>query len=214
LTEPPLVSLVTPTFNRVQFLPETVKSILDQNYNNIEFTIVDDGSTDTTGEYLATLPPKVKVLRQSNAGQVAALTAGWDASRGKYLGYLSDDDVLLPGAVAELVKHLEAEPEAAAAFPNANLIDQIGRIVRERVSRPFCLKGLAIDQECYIGPGAIIRRSVYDTVGGWDSHCKLGPDREFWLRVGSVGRIDFSSEVLALYSVHSGSLSINGICVG
>jgi glycosyltransferase involved in cell wall biosynthesis len=211
LTELPLVSLVTPTYNRAKFLPETVKSVLEQSYSNIEFIVVDDGSTDATDKYLATLPPQVKVLRQSNAGQVAALTAGWSASCGKYLSYLSDDDVLLPAAVAELVKHLEAEPEAAATFPNTNLIDQNGRIVRERLGRPFCLRGLAIEQECYIGPGAIFRRSVYDTVGGWDSLCKLGPDREFWLRVGSVGRIDFNPEVLALYRVHSGSLSINGI---
>ncbi|MGY4357876.1 glycosyltransferase involved in cell wall biosynthesis [Bradyrhizobium sp. i1.7.7] len=124
LTELPLISLVTPTYNRSKYLPETVNSVLNQSYPNIEFIIVDDGSTDSTGEYLATLPPTVKVLRQSNAGQVAALTAGWGASTGTYLGYLSDDDILLPDAVATLVKHLEAEPEAVATFPNTNLIDQ------------------------------------------------------------------------------------------
>lgn len=75
LTELPLISLVTPTYNRAKYLPETVNSVLNQSYRNIEFIVVDDGSTDSTGEYLATLPSKVKVLRQSNAGQVAALTA-------------------------------------------------------------------------------------------------------------------------------------------
>lgn len=211
MPELPLISLVTPTFNRSKFLPATVNSVLSQEYPNIQFIVVDDGSTDATGEYLATLPPTVTVLRQANGGQVAALTAGWSKSRGKYLGYLSDDDILLPAAVATLVKHLEAHPEAVAAFPNTNLIDQNGRVVRERAGRPFSLEELAIEQECYIGPGAIFRRSVYDTVGGWDPRCKLGPDREFWLRVGCLGRIDFNPEVLALYRVHSGSLSISGI---
>lgn len=211
LTELPLISLVTPTYNRAKYLPETVNSVLNQSYRNIEFIVVDDGSTDSTGEYLATLPSKVKVLRQSNAGQVAALTAGWDASTGTYLGYLSDDDILLPDAVATLVRHLEAEPDAVATFPNTNLIDQNGRVFRERGGRPFSLAELVIEQECYIGPGAIFRRSVYDAVGGWDPQCKLGPDREFWMRVGCLGRIDFNPEVLALYRIHTGSLSISGI---
>ncbi len=75
LRELTLVSLVTPTFNHANLLPETVNSILTQNYSNIQFIVVDDGSTDATSEYLATLPPRMIVLRQSNAGQVAALTA-------------------------------------------------------------------------------------------------------------------------------------------
>lgn len=72
LTELPLIRLVTPTYNRAKYLPETV---LNQSYRNNEFIVVDDGSTDSTGEYPATLSSRAKVLRQSNAGQVAALTA-------------------------------------------------------------------------------------------------------------------------------------------
>ena len=64
LTELPLMSLVTPTYDRSKYLPETVNSVLNQNYRNIEFIVIDDGSTE---EYLATLPPRVKVVRQSNA---------------------------------------------------------------------------------------------------------------------------------------------------
>ncbi|WP_426419392.1 glycosyltransferase family 2 protein [Bradyrhizobium genosp. A] len=110
LTELPLISLVTPTYNRAKHLPETVNSILNQSYRNTEFIVVDDGSTDSTGEYLATLPSRVKVLRQSSAGQVAALTAWWNASTGTYLGYLSDDDTK---AMSRLVR-AEIPPSAEA----------------------------------------------------------------------------------------------------
>lgn len=128
MTELPLMSLVTPPCNRAKYLPATVDSVLNQSYPHVEF-IVDGGSADTTGEYLATLPPSAEVLRPSNGGQVAALTAGWGASTGTCFGYLNDDDMLLPDAVATLVKHLEAEPEAVATFPNTNLIDQNGLFV-------------------------------------------------------------------------------------
>ena len=73
LTELPLKSLVSFTHNRSKYPPETVNSILNQNCRNVEFIVVDDGSTDATGEYLATLPPRVKVLRQPIARLVGRL---------------------------------------------------------------------------------------------------------------------------------------------
>lgn len=207
----PLVSIITPTFNRVGLLPETIKSILNQTWEKIEYIVVDDGSTDGTRDYLATLPPRVTVLTQANAGQTAALSAGWSRARGDYLGYLSDDDILPPDVVTRIVNHLESHPDAAAAFPNSNLIDLKGRVVQERVNRPFELSAVAIDHECYIGPGALFRRSVYEQVGNWDPNCRLSPDMEFWTRVGSLGRIDFLEDVVALYRIHSGSMSVRGI---
>lgn len=75
LTELPLISLVTPTYNRAKYLPETVNSVLNQSYRNNEFIVIDDGSTDSTGEYPATLPSRANDIRHSNAGQVAAFTA-------------------------------------------------------------------------------------------------------------------------------------------
>lgn len=207
----PLVSIVTPTFNRVGLLPETINSILNQTWPNIEYIVVDDGSSDGTADYLATLSDRVTVIRQANAGQTAALSAGWALARGKYLGYLSDDDILLPDVVTSIVRHLENEPGAAAAFPNSNLIDHKGRAVQERVGRPFTLRSVVVDHECFIGPGALFRRDVYEKTGNWDPKCRVAPDMEFWTRVGSIGRIDFLSDVIALYRIHAGSLSVHGI---
>jgi GT2 family glycosyltransferase len=207
----PLVSIVTPTFNRVDLLPETIDCILNQTWPNIEYIVVDDGSSDGTSDYLATLPARVTVIRQANAGQTAALSAGWATASGKYLGYLSDDDILLPDVVTSIVGHLENEPDAAAAFPNSTLIDHKGRVVEERVARPFVLRSVAVDHECFIGPGALFRRDIYEQVGNWDPKCRLSPDMEFWTRVGSFGRIDFLPDVLALYRIHAGSLSVRGI---
>ncbi|SHM79737.1 glycosyltransferase [Bradyrhizobium lablabi] len=207
----PLVTIVTPTFNRLNLLPETIHSILNQTWTNIEYIVVDDGSSDGTHEYLATLSDRVTVITQANAGQTAALSAGWATASGKYLGYLSDDDILLPDVVTRIVSHLENEPNAAAAFPNSTLIDEKGRIVQERVSRPFVLKSVAVDHECFIGPGALFRRVVYQQAGNWDTKCRLSPDMEFWTRVGTFGRIDFLPDALALYRIHTGSLSVRGI---
>lgn len=207
-TNAPVVSLVTPTYNRHAMLRDTIDSVLKQTYPNIEYIIVDDGSTDETGKFLSTLPDSIRVIRQLNAGQVAALTAGWDASTGQYLSYISDDDLLFPGTIAALVAHLESNPEALAAFPNADMIDEIGRTVRQRVCRPFSHEALVVEQECYIGPAPVFRRSAYEKIGPWDDRFSLAPDREFWMRLGAVGRIDFVPEVLVQYRVHPASVSV------
>lgn len=203
-----VVSVVTPTFNRVGLLRKTVSSILDQTVAGLEYIIVDDGSTDGTAAYLEALPTSIKIIRQANGGQVRALLEGWREAQGRYLTYLSDDDLLVPNALAKLTAHLDAHPQTVAVFPNADLVDLDARVVQHSVCRPFSLEELAVKQQCFIGPGAVFRRSVYQDIGGWDSVCRLLPDLEFWTRVGSVGTIDFLQDVLALYRIHPGSLSV------
>lgn len=211
VTEPVLsivVSVVTPTYNRAGLLQETVESVLRQSYRELEYIIVDDGSSDGTSAYLDSLPPSIKVIRQSNAGQVAALTEGWRQAQGRYLAYLSDDDLLLPDALAKLASHLDRSPQSSVVFPDSDLIDFEGRVVQRNVCRPFSLSALAVDQQCFIGPGALFRQSMYIKAGGWDPSCRLLPDMEFWTRMGSLGSIDFLPEVQALYRIHSGSISV------
>ena len=203
----PLVTLVTPTFNQAEYLAETMESVLAQTYPAIEYLVIDDGSTDNTRDVLARYDGRVTWRTQSNAGQVRTLNESWDQARGDYIGYLSSDDTLRPEAVARLVAYLEASPGAACAFPDADLIDSTSTIVRRRVCRPFDLAATLVEQECYIGPGALFRRSSYEAVGGWRTDLKLAPDREFWVRLARTGLIDFLPEVLAGYRIHSESIS-------
>lgn len=203
-----VVSIVTPTFNRKELLKTTVESILSQSYPAVEYIIVDDGSSDGTADYLDTLPAHIKVIKQQNAGQVNALVAGWYRAQGDYLAYISDDDILPPQAIETLVDHLDRNPQTVAVFPNSHLIDLDGRIVQKSVCKPFSLRELALEQQCHIGPGAVFRRSAYLSTGGWDPLCRLLPDLEFWMRLGSLGPIDFLADQFALYRVHLGSLSV------
>lgn len=203
----PLVTIVTPTYNQANYLAETMESVLAQTYPAIEYIVIDDGSTDHTREVLAQYEGRVAWRTQPNAGQVRTLNSAWNQARGDYIGYLSSDDTLHPEAVARLVAHLEADRGAACAFPDADLIDSTSRIVRRRVCRPFDLAATLVEQECYIGPGALFRRSSYAAVGGWRTDLKLAPDREFWVRLARTGRIDFLPEVLAGYRIHPESIS-------
>ena len=203
----PLVSIVTPTYNQADYLAETIESVLAQTYPAIEYIVVDDGSTDGTRDVLASFEGRIAWSSQPNAGQVRTLNAAWERCTGQYLTYLSSDDLLHPEAIARLVQHLERNPEAACVFPDADLIDSTSKVVRGQVCRPFDLQALIVEQECHIGPGALWRQSVHKAVGGWRPDLRLAPDREFWMRVARLGRIDFLPEVLAGYRLHPQSIS-------
>ena len=204
-SEQPLVSIVTPTYNREKYILETVDSMLAQTYQNIEYIVVDDGSTDNTLNVLEKYKGKIKVESHTNVGQVRTLNRAWQSCHGKYIGYLSSDDLLYPNAIAELVAQIEKDASIVCVFPDSELIDEFSQVVKKNVCRPFDLSETLITQECYIGPGAIFRKDAFDQVGGWREDLRLAPDREFWIRLCSLGRIDMCQSVLAGYRTHPDS---------
>jgi glycosyltransferase involved in cell wall biosynthesis len=211
MSDSPLLTLVTPAYNQGHYLAETIDSVLAQDYDAIEFLVIDDGSTDSTPLVLASYAERVTTERQPNMGQVRTLNKGWERASGKYLAYLSSDDILYAGAVRKLIAALEADPGIACVYPDAHLIDEHSRVIKRNFCRPFDLAELVVKQECYIGPGAIFRRSAFQAVGGWKPELRLAPDREFWMRLATQGRIHFHQEALAGYRMHPRSISYKDV---
>lgn len=201
----PLISIITPTYNREKFIVETVESVLSQTYKNIEYIVVDDGSTDNTLNILDRYKNKIKIINQANMGQVKTLNNAWKNCHGKYIGYLSSDDLLYPNAIHELVTQIEKDNSIVCVFPDSELIDEFSNVVKKNVCRPFDLAETLVTQECYIGPGAIFRKDAFELVGGWCEDLKLAPDREFWIRLSSLGRIEMNQQILAKYRTHPDS---------
>ena len=204
-SEQPLVSIVTPTYNREKYILETIDSMLAQTYQNIEYIVVDDGSTDNTLKILEKYKGKIKIESHANVGQVKTLNRAWQSCSGKYIGYLSSDDLLYPNAITELVAQIDKDSSIVCVFPDSELIDEFSQVVKKNVCRPYNLSETLITQECYIGPGAIFRKEAFDKIGGWREDLRLAPDREFWIRLSSLGRIDMCQLVLAGYRTHPDS---------
>ena len=159
----PSVSIVIPTYNRRAWLAGALDSVLEQDYGNLEALVVDDGSSDGTdallAEYARRWPEhRFRYLRQENAGQARAINNGNHIARGEILGYLSDDDVLLPGAVSRLATELITNPQAAAVYPGYREIDADGRV--EDTVRPIQYSPRAALRlhDTVIGPGGLARR--------------------------------------------------------
>lgn len=203
----PLVTIVTPTYNNAEYLSETIESVLSQTYPNIEYIVINDGSTDNTKEVLAEYSEKCTVIHQDNVGQSATLNHGWAMAKGSILGYISSDDRLKPECMAEAVEVLNQFDSIVATYCDFDLIDSNGRFIRSVRTENFDAKRLTEDLVCQPGPGAFFRAEVFENVGGWDMNLRQTPDFEFWLRLQLKGEFYRISKNLADFRIHQNSTS-------
>lgn len=208
-----LVSIVTPTFNHADYIVDTVESVLNQTYKNIEYIVIDDGSTDRTPEIMKAYEAKLTYVRQANMGQAATLNRGWNLSNGQIIGYLSSDDCLKPSAISELISALANSPDTILVYPDFDLIDASGRVFRNIKTEEFNIKRLEIDLVCQPGPGALFKKEIFDEIGGWNSNLRQVPDFEYWLRASQKGKFKRVAKSLAYYRVHEESGAFRSVSI-
>ncbi len=202
----PKVSIVVPVYNGERYIRETLSSILDQTYDNIECIVVNDGSTDNTFAICNEFADRIHVFTKSNGGQSAALNYGWGKATGKYLSYLSADDLLHKNAIECLVTVAEETPGGVVVFPSYELIDSCGEKIKD-FKVCFSEKNSMFERfYCPVGPGAIFSRSLFEDMGGWRVDLRQIPDFEYWLRLacGAAGFV-YHSTILSSFRIHAAS---------
>ena len=203
----PLVSIITPTYNMGNYLEETILSVLSQDYERIEYIVIDDGSSDNTSEILDKFRGKIRIEKQLNVGQAKTLNRGWKISKGDFIGYLSADDLLRPNAVSSLINKIK-NTDYLVVYPDFELIDAAGKHIRNIRVEEFCKDRLIVDLICQPGPGTLFRREIFEVLGGWNERLNHVADFEFWLRVSRLGEFLRNPEILASFRIHEGSGSL------
>jgi glycosyltransferase involved in cell wall biosynthesis len=207
----PVVSIVTPTYNQADFLSETIESVLAQDYPYLEYRVIDDGSTDTTREILASYDGRIMWESHANQGQTPTINKGWKLAQGDILTWLNSDDSLLPGAVTKAVNYFNDHPDTGIVFGDTLFTQADGTpIERSRPLPPFdYLKFVMSCENPIAQPSAFIRREVVEAVGLLDSFYYYFMDWDFWLRAGLQCRIDYIPELLSTYRLHAESKTVS-----
>jgi glycosyltransferase involved in cell wall biosynthesis len=204
----PLVSIVTPSYNQAAYLEDTIRSVLEQDYEPIEYVVVDDGSTDGSAEVVRRYEDRLTAaIRQENAGQVAALNRGFARTSGAYMGYLNSDDTLLPGGVARMVAELDRAPDLLLVYGDALYADEHGRRTGYLPSREFDVAAMvrACDNHV-VQPSTLWRREAWERFGPLNEDGWYFFDFEFFLRFPPE-RVRRIPEPLSTYRIHSGAKS-------
>jgi len=209
----PLVTIITPTYNQASFLEETIQSVLNQTYQNIEYIIINDGSTDDTEKVLDKYRDDVRCITQENIGQSATINKGWSLAMGEYVSYLSSDDLLYKDAVFELVSKIlkikKSNKKAALVYGNYHIINERGDLKKTFYSKEYSAKDLQVNLICQPGLLPLFDKIAFDYFSGWDVDLHQVPDFDFWLRLSS--KVDFFhlNKFVGAYRVHSGSSSFS-----
>ena len=205
----PRVSIVTPSYNQGQFIEETIRSVLLQGYPDLEYIIIDGGSTDGSVEIIRKYEPWLAYwVSEKDKGQAEAINKGFRRARGDIVAWLNSDDTYLPGTVSAAVAAFEAEPDMDLLFGDCNIMDEYGR-VRELIhTTKFDLPGL-LRTNLIPQPATFFRRRVLDSVGFLDPGFHYAMDYEFWLRIARRHRIQHIPTVLANFRMYSNSKSVS-----
>lgn len=207
----PLVSIVTPSYNQARFLEETIRSVLEQDYPAVEYVIVDDGSTDGSVEIIRRYADRLAWWTvQANAGQSAALNRGFEQARGDYLGFLSGDDTLLPGALRRLVDVLECQPEVVLAYGDGLYTNEASETIGYAHSREWDTRWvLRTAKNPVVQQTALWRRRGWELAGPLDEGSGYYFDLEFYLLLSVHGHLSRIPEPLATVRLHSASKSVS-----
>jgi glycosyltransferase involved in cell wall biosynthesis len=198
MTERPLVSVIMAAFQAEEFLEDAISSILAQDYAPFEVVVCDDGSTDRTPEILAA-HPELQVIRQPNSGAAAARNAAVAASSGELLAIFDADDLWPPNRLSVQADYLVAHPEVGCVLGRQEWINPPPWLARDAVYGE--LDGIPI-------LSAMLRRSVFDAVGGFDESFTHSEDMDLLFRLRERGvPIEILPEVVMYRRFHGANLS-------
>jgi glycosyltransferase involved in cell wall biosynthesis len=183
--ELPLVTIITPSYNQGRFIAATIESVLDQDYPNIEYIIIDGASTDETAEVAARYADRLTFISEPDRGQSDAINKGFRRARGEIVAWLNSDDIFLPGAVRTAVNALRARPDAAAIYGEGYRIDEAGGVIsRFESTQEFNLWRLLNLSDFILQQTVFFRRAIFDEVGFIDESLYYGMDWEILMRIG------------------------------
>lgn len=210
MTDSPLVSIVTPSYQQAAYLEQTLQSVLTQDYPAMEYFVMDGGSTDGSLEIIQRYAPRLAGwVCEKDRGQTDALNKGFARATGQILAWLNSDDTYEPGAVSAAVAALTSRPDAAAIYGEANFIDENGRTIgcfpAAQTDLPRLRRGYVhVPQQA-----TFFRGDLWRAIGPLDPSFYFAMDYDLWVRLAGRGPLVYlPGQVWANFRLHSGAKTI------
>lgn len=202
----PRISVVTPSYNQGCYLEETIRSVLLQNYPNLEYRIVDGGSVDGSVAIVKSYGSLLSGwVSEPDHGQAAAIEKGFRTATGDLLCWLNSDDFLLPGALLRVAQHFIAAPGREWAVGGGVVVDEQGRLIEKRYPFPQRFESLLFLGQFFPQMSAFWTRDAHRGVGGLDDGLHFCFDYDFFLKLArrsAPGRIN---ALLSAFRLHGAS---------
>ncbi len=217
LSNSPLISIVTPSFNQAEFVERTIKSVVEQDYPNLEYIVMDGGSTDGTIEILKKYSQKIIWHSEKDKGQGDAINKGMKLAKGEIFGYLNSDDTLEPGALKTVADFFTKNPKKRWVFGKCRIINEKDREIRKSITayKNFWLNCYHYNTLLVLNyisqPAVFWRREAYEKTALFNNRYFWALDYDYWLRLGKRYPPGFINHYLANFRVHKRSKTSIGV---
>ena len=204
------ISIVTVSFNQGKFIEDNIKSVIDQNYPNIEHIIIDAGSTDNTLEILKKYEEQVNWISEPDRGQSDGLNKGFKKATGEIIGWINSDDRLAPGALNKVARFFNDNRDEIAVVGNQAIIDEEGKILRIIKSRAYDYDYLLNHAKGITQNSTFFKREVFEKIGYLDESLHFAMDHDFFIRIARLKAMPYINETLAEFRLQTDSKTAMG----
>lgn len=207
----PKISIITPSFNQANYLENTIKSVLNQNYPNLEYIIIDGGSTDGSVDIIKKYQDYLFYwISEKDEGQSQAINKGFKKASGKYINWLNSDDVLLENALFTLSHYLESNQSVGLVYGNVIYINAKNEVLYQSYEIPYSQKITIYGTNYIPQPAALYRREIIEKIGCLDENLHYCMDHEYWLRMYHTNiKIGNVKNNIAGYRLHRRSKGVS-----
>jgi glycosyltransferase involved in cell wall biosynthesis len=210
MSNKPLVTIVTPSYNQAEFLEKTMLSVISQDYPNIEYIIIDGGSDDDSVNIIKKHESKIHYwVSEKDAGQTSAINKGFAKANGKYIAWLNSDDTYEPGAISFAIDYLENHPDVGLFYGDTNFIDENDILTGKFPAAQTNYKKLRQGYVHVAQQSSFWRKSLWDKVGPLDESFYFAMDYDLWTRLAKVSGVKYIPRTLSNFRLHGDSKTIS-----
>ena len=205
----PLVSVITPSWNSVHYIEQTILSVINQTYRNVEYIIIDGGSSDGTLDIIRKYESYIDFwVSETDDGMYQAINKGMQRASGEIVAYLNSDDLYYPDTLEKVVNYFANNLSAELVYGNLDFVDEEGKKLFTQKYPKFRLNFFIRANCSMIGqPAAFWRSSLLKKTGMFDESLKMASDFDFFIRAGMIGRLVYTPDILAAFRTHKLSLT-------
>lgn len=208
----PKISIVTPSYSQGNFLEQTIQSVLNQDYPNLEYIVIDGGSTDNSVDIIKKYENKIAYwVSEKDKGQSGAINKGFQHATGDILHWLNSDDLLVPGALFSIADFFSTHPEVDCVIGDLEVIDAQGRVLFMKKAIPFHYSSALYTAALVPQPSTFFTRKAWQKTGALDVSLQYTMDFDFFLRMAQQGiKFDILKKPAAKFRLHKDSKTVSG----